>query len=688
MTPVRQFAQLDGRASVVLGRDPCSGSLPGFRPKADRGPLRALRATRGGGRLRGRRSGYAGAGCRVAWLCLGGGVRVRVVGRRLRLGGVTLGIMSATAFFAGASPAGAEAPSSARPGQITGIAVTDRPATTARRPLAAAAPNAAAATSPPFTECPAIGRDQSCGLLIRVTDAGETVVSDPTQGPYDGSDDTLIGVLNSSSATIGHLALSSNTSAFAFDGDGCCSSGPTGYEGPGTSFSSISAGGQGGIVSFSGGIPPGGTAYFALEEPLSAAAVISGGPQAFEQGGPNNPSENRTTCSTGNPVNCATGTFWHQFTDTSVPGNGVPLSFQRTYSSAAAASDGPLGFGWTDNYNMHLSLDSSGNATVVQENGSSVPFLAAGGSFLAPPRVLASLQLNSDGTYTFVRHRTQVQYVFSAAGQLLKQTDRNGYVTTLAYSGGNLASVTDQSGRTLTFAYSGSRIAGVTDPAGHATSFSYDASGNLVSSTDPLGRSWTFTYDAAHLMVSMTDPRGGAVTNTYDGSGHVTKQVDPAGRATSWSYSGDPVSAAGSTTTMTDPRGSVTQYGYSNLELASVSRGFGTPAQATTQYQYDPATLGRTVITDPNGGATTNTFDSQREPPELDRSALATRRATPTTARTTLPRSGIHSVSRPPTHTTGQATSPPRRRRWSSRVPEASDHELCLRSTGPARSRA
>jgi hypothetical protein len=44
---------------------------------------------------------------------------------------------------------------------------------------------------PPFTECPAIGADPSCELLIDITPAGTSVTADPASpGPYDGSDDT------------------------------------------------------------------------------------------------------------------------------------------------------------------------------------------------------------------------------------------------------------------------------------------------------------------------------------------------------------------------------------------------------------------------------------------------------------------------------------------------------------------
>ena len=121
-------------------------------------------------------------------------------------------------------------------------------------------------------------------------------------------------------------------------------------------------------------------------------AVVAGGPLPAEQGGPPNPREHRTTCSTGSPVNCATGEFWHQFIDFAVPGHGVPLTFTRTYTSALAGVDSPVGSGWTDNYNMSLSANTSGNITITQEDGSTVTFHATGGgSYTAPPRVLATL---------------------------------------------------------------------------------------------------------------------------------------------------------------------------------------------------------------------------------------------------------------------------------------------------------
>lgn len=87
---------------------------------------------------------------------------------------------------------------------------------------------------PPFTQCPAVGYDSSCGILIDITDSGASVLSDPSQPPYDGIEDTLIGVVNESSHTIDALALHGDTDLFGFDGDGICGYGggcygPSGY---------------------------------------------------------------------------------------------------------------------------------------------------------------------------------------------------------------------------------------------------------------------------------------------------------------------------------------------------------------------------------------------------------------------------------------------------------------------------
>lgn len=140
---------------------------------------------------------------------------------------------------------------------------------------------AATPPTPPFTQCPALGLGTSCGLLLVINPDGTvTALNDSAQEPYDGVEDTLIGVQNNSAVSIPSLTLN-GPGAFGFDGDGLCTAssapagcsfGPTGYEGPKTSFTV--ADNDNGTVTLTGGLAPGASAYFSLEEVITAQNLI------------------------------------------------------------------------------------------------------------------------------------------------------------------------------------------------------------------------------------------------------------------------------------------------------------------------------------------------------------------------------------------------------------------------------
>jgi YD repeat-containing protein len=277
------------------------------------------------------------------------------------------------------------------------------------------------------------------------------------------------------------------------------------------------------------------------------APFTAGGPTLSDLIGGYNLSEATTTCSCKDPVNTATGSFWSTLTDLSVTGEGPGIEMTRSYDSSQAGVSGPLGPGWRFGYQMHLRLDPadpSGSTLadapeldVVQENGAVDSFAQADGGYEPPTRVFASLTHNSDGTWTFVRRRTQT-FTFTASGVLSAISDTNGLTTSFAYNGsGQLSTATDAAGRTLSFSYSGGLLGSVTDSAGRAVGYGYDGSGRLASVTDPTGNVTHYSYDGANRLTVITDPRGHSLTNTYNSDSDVSSQTDYRGHTTTFSYS-------------------------------------------------------------------------------------------------------------------------------------------------------
>jgi hypothetical protein len=132
---------------------------------------------------------------------------------------------------------------------------------------------------------PGFGNDTNGPELIITIHANGTAnvtTSSPDQGPYDGSEDTYIGVINNYGSSIKSLTLTTSPFAFSFDGDGIDAFGApsnpmdlTGYGGPNAFFTNFTSNGTTGTVNFINPIPAnGGTDYFSLEEPLAGANFV------------------------------------------------------------------------------------------------------------------------------------------------------------------------------------------------------------------------------------------------------------------------------------------------------------------------------------------------------------------------------------------------------------------------------
>jgi RHS repeat-associated protein len=390
-------------------------------------------------------------------------------------------------------------------------------------------------------------------------------------------------------------------------------------------------------------------------------------PAGWTRGSSNDAAPAVCTCAqkASESVNASNGDFSESSADAQAATFGPRLVLARTYDAllaqaqASAGTPGPLGYGWTDNWNMSLSV-TSGVVTITQADGAQVtfyppvsgacqpPYIGSGasGTYCALPEVTASLSYNSgSSTYTFVTH-PYASYTFNSSGQLTGESGPGGAALSVAYNtpapgsgscpaaAASCAKVTSASGRALVLASnSAGRVTSVIDPLGRTWTYAYCSppsstcsANDLVSVTDPLSHVTSFTYDEGntnaslrHDMLTITHPNGqsggpnaGAkLVNVYNSSGQVTSQTDPAGNQTSFNYTNlDAVSGSGSTVE-TDADGTETQYTYRDGVLVSKTVGYGSSSPSTWHYEPDRQTLLGDEVIDPNANATTYVYDAR-----------------------------------------------------------------------------
>jgi RHS repeat-associated protein len=330
-------------------------------------------------------------------------------------------------------------------------------------------------------------------------------------------------------------------------------------------------------------------------------------PFLIANGGANEQLGNKVTAGlVSEPINTATGNYYHSRTDLVVPGKGLTFALTRTYNALESYS-GPLGAGWTHSYNLFLTVDAVSGAIALKEaDGHFSAFIPTGSGLYSPAvaGVYDTLQANQDGSFTVTR-KSQLQLAFSADGKLSAIIDRNGNQQVLVYNGsGQLASITDSSNRTYTFTNDASHLISVRDPLGRVWEYAYDGGNNLTSVQNPLGGITRYTYDGSHHMLTALDARGTTfLTNTYDASGRVVTQKNGRGYATTLQYD----TPTAGTTTVTDPRGNSTQYVHDgSLRLSQTIN----PLAGTTSYTYD-ANNNVATVQDANGKTTSSGYDSR-----------------------------------------------------------------------------
>ncbi len=137
---------------------------------------------------------------------------------------------------------------------------------------------------------PAVGASSFEAVLFTINADNTITTTQVNNIAYDNvgnalaqREDTLVAVINNSSNTVASLRLT-GTNIFGFETDGIASAnylnkpgwGPTGYEGPNTSFTWSASNKNTGVVNFTNGLAAGASTYFSLEEAPATVALVTG----------------------------------------------------------------------------------------------------------------------------------------------------------------------------------------------------------------------------------------------------------------------------------------------------------------------------------------------------------------------------------------------------------------------------
>ncbi len=355
------------------------------------------------------------------------------------------------------------------------------------------------------------------------------------------------------------------------------------------------------------------------------------------------------------PIDMARGTYLYRNTDLTVGSGKYPyaLPFERFYTSGARLANGPLGLGWSHNWNHSVAQNSDGllamgsespvsgatglvamfvtvdlyrdlakpldkwvtvavtNRWLLDQSRNNTAFVSLpgdtqvfvkqpDGSYIAPNGVASTLTKNGGGDWTYV-NKHKVESSYNADGQLTEIAFPFGVTISLTYSSGKLASVSNGLTRELNLTYDGDLLIKVEDETERFIEFGYDVDGNLETFTDAEEFDTTYAYDIPGRMTQVFKPANplvAIVNNVYDSLGRVKQQSD--GSSNVWTYY-----FAGSRSEEKNPEGdSRVQYldGHGNLISETDAAG------KTTKREYDG--LNRlTKITFPEGNQRVFSYD-------------------------------------------------------------------------------
>ncbi|WP_086884207.1 DUF6531 domain-containing protein, partial [Streptomyces rhizosphaericus] len=355
-------------------------------------------------------------------------------------------------------------------------------------------------------------------------------------------------------------------------------------------------------------------------------------------------------CTTGEPIDVATGEMVMSATDITLPGV-LPLILERHYVSGHPCG-GWFGRTWAGTLDQRLEIDDEGVVYITDDGmllaypipEPDVPTLPTSG-----PRWPLRWDGKPDGTFAIAtpEHNRTLHFApLPACGRelaLTAITDRTG-------EGDRITITYDEQGAPTEITHSGGyRIAIDTDPQllrittlrllhgaehQHSTpliSYGYNEAGDLSEIINSTGLPLRFQYDDEHRITSWTDRNGTTYAYVYDHRGRVLRGIGPDGILSGRMHydaqtrTNRYTDSLGNTTTYlcneayrviaeTDPLGNTTHTEWDDNNRHPVA--ITDPLGHTTRYHYDDLDC-LVAIERPDGSVTKAAYNAQDLPLEV-----------------------------------------------------------------------
>ncbi|MEU9796460.1 DUF6531 domain-containing protein [Streptomyces sparsogenes] len=328
-------------------------------------------------------------------------------------------------------------------------------------------------------------------------------------------------------------------------------------------------------------------------------------------------------CTTGEPIDVATGEMVMSATDVSLPG-ALPLVLERHYVSGHPCG-GWFGRTWAGTLDQRLEIDDAGVVYITDDGmlltypvpERDVPVLPTNG-----PRWPLRWDGKPDGAFTITvpEHNRTLHFAPLPLGgrelALTAITDRSG-------EGDRIDITYNAQGAPTEVTHSGGyRIAIDTDPTllritglrllhgdGHERSttlisFGYDEAGDLTEVVNSTGLPLRYQYDDQHRITSWTDRNGTTYAYVYDHRGRVLRGIGPDGVLSGRLH----YDSETRTTRYTDSQGHTTAYVCNEAYKVIAQTD---PLGNTTRTEWDETNRHPIAVTDPLGHTTRYRYDEQ-----------------------------------------------------------------------------